>query len=292
MVTPGGRQVERHANFFVVDNVEASSEERAYTSMVYAGQSERVFAKFRNRQERIQVNLVDQGEDYVDLTPGVVEVQQDGFYTYYVDTPELTTTGCYLAVWNSRQTAISQSVTSVQQIRVPESKFWWLQPSIRMLLDKAQKKIGHVQSYSDSDLYEYMMRGADYINATNPITGWTLTNWPGAFGMTNFLLMASAWYGLQAQYLGEAETAFNFSGQTVTLDIDRTSYYADAMSRFKDYLDNDLQKTKRNMLRRVSVGALASRPLSFGLESLVARVQTTNGGKNQALPIFSRLGLL
>jgi hypothetical protein len=141
-------------------------------------------------------------------------------------------------------------------------------------------------------MYEYMTRGVEYVNSANPITSWSLLNFPQAFGFTNFLLMASAWWGLNAQYLSEGELAFQFGGQTVNLDVDRTAYYADAMGRLKDYLDNELSKTKSNALRRVSVGAIATRPYDFGLQSLVTRVQTVQGGSNQILPLFSRLGLL
>ena len=110
--------------------------------------------------------------------------------------------------------------------------------------------------------------------------------------MTTFLIAAAAWWGLQAQYLSEGELSFSFSGQTVTLDVDRTGIYESAMSRLKDYLDSELEKTKRNALRRVSVGAIATRPYDFGLTSLVTRVQTVNGGNSQVLPLFSRLGLV
>jgi hypothetical protein len=292
VVTNGGRQIERQANFIIIDNIEASPDERAYTNLTYVGNTERVLIKFKNAQEVVQVQLIDSANMQTNLTPAVQTVQSDGFYTYYVDTPPLTATGCYLAVWNCRQTAISPTTTMIQQIRVPDMIFWWIQPSLRMLIDKVQKKIGHVQAYSDSDLYEYLVRGAEYVNAVNPITNWTLVNWPSAYGMNNFLLMAAAWWGLNAQYLSEGELAFNFSGQTVTLDVDRTGYYESAMSRLKDYLDSQLQQTKRNMLRRVSVGAIATRPYDFGLQSLVTRVQTVNGGQNQILPLFSRLGLV
>jgi len=292
MVTPGGRQIERQSNFVVIDNIEASPDERAYTNLTYLNNSERAIIKFKHPQDQVQVVLVCQGGSELNLSPAVQVIQSDGLYSYYVDTPVLTTSGCYLVVWTTRQTPISPATTMVQQIRVPEMMYWWIQPSLRMLIDKVQKKIGHVQSYSDSDLYEYLLRGADFVNAVNPISGWTLVNWPTSFGMTNFLLMAAAWWGLNAQYLSEGELKFNFSGQTVTLDVDRTSVYADAMSRLKEYLDSQLQQTKRNMLRRVSVGAIATRPYDFGLQSLVTRVQTVNGGQNQVLPLFSRLGLL
>lgn len=292
MVVNGGRQIERQSNFLVIDNIEASTDERSYINLSFEGTPERAIVKFKAPQSELSCTLVPNNTStFTDLTPGIQTVNQDGFHAYYVDTPPLAV-GCYLVIWRSRQTPVSPQHTFVQQIRVPEPLFWWLQPDLRMFIDKIQKKIGHVQAYSDADLYSYMIRGTEYVNAVNPISGWTLTTWPTVYGMNNFLILASAWWGLNAQYLSEGELAFSFSGQTVTLDVDRTGYYADAMGRIKDYLDNQLQQTKRNMLRRTSTGSLATRPYDFGLTSLVARVQTVNGGSSQILPLMSRLGLL
>jgi len=210
MVTAGGRQVERQTNFMLIDNIEATPDERSYTNLTYKGNSERALIKFKNAQESVNVTLMDQSGAETDLSSTLQTIQSDGFYNYFVDTPVLDTPGCYIVVWNTRQTSVSPNATMIQQIRVPEMNFWFVQPSLRMLLDKIQKKIGHVQAYSDADLYEYILRGTEYINAVNPITGWTFNNWPSSYGMGNFLLMASAWWGLNAQYLSEAEASFNF----------------------------------------------------------------------------------
>lgn len=292
LITNGGRQLTRSSEFVVCDNVEASPDERQYFHLTFQGQTERLIIKFKNEQSDVHLTLIDPSNTETNLNPRIQVIKDGQFYTYYADTDGLTRTGCYLAVWTTRQTVVSPPHTFVQQIRVPELFFWWIQPDFRMLIDKIQKKIGHVQAYSDADLYGYLIRGVEILNQTNPITGWTLQNFPVQYGFTTFLLAAAAWWGLQAQYLSEGELSFNFSGQTVTLDVDRTGFYADAMGRLKDYLDNDLEKTKRNALRRVSVGALAARPYDFGLQSLVTRVQTVNGGSNQILPLFSRLGLV
>tara|TARA_Y100000310_G_scaffold339024_1_gene430409 strand:+ start:389 stop:1528 length:1140 start_codon:yes stop_codon:yes gene_type:complete len=291
MLTNGGRQVTRSANFVICDNIEATPDERQYFNLTFCGQSERSLIKFKDRQDSVKVSLMC-GSTVTDLSPTVQEVQQGQYYVYYVDTAPLTQTGSYMVVWNTRQTPLSPASTFIQQIRVPEMLFWQLQPDFRMLIDKLQKKIGHVQAYSDADLYGYLQRGVDIINQTNPITGWSLHSFPTQYGMTTFLIAAAAWWGLQAQYLSEGELSFSFSGQTVTLDVDRTGIYESAMSRLKDYLDSELEKTKRNALRRVSVGAIATRPYDFGLTSLVTRVQTVNGGNSQVLPLFSRLGLV
>lgn len=292
ILTNGGRQITRSSRFITIDNIEASSDERQYFNLTFSGQTERAIVKFKDPQESVQLTIMDPSNRSTVLTPRIQVIQQDQFHVYFADTDALTRTGCYLVIWTTRQTAVSPPHTFVQQIRVPELLFWLLQPDFRMLIDKIQKKIGHVQAYSDADLYGYMIRGVEILNQANPITNWSLTNFPSNFGFATFLIAAATWWGLQAQYLSEAELSFNFSGQTVTLDVDRTGFYADAMGRLKEYLDNELQRTKRNALRRQSVGAIATRPYDFGLQSLVARVQTVNGGQNQILPLFSRLGLL
>lgn len=291
LITNGNRQITRSAEFVVIDNIEATPDERQYYNLTFQGKSERAIIKFKDAQAEVGVTLYSPAGTTADLTPAIQTIQQGPFYLYYVDTGVLDRSGCYLVVWDTRQTVVSPSQTYVQQIRVPEFFFWQIQPDFRMLIDKIQKKVGHVQAYSDADLYGYLIRGVEILNSTNPITNWNLLNFPTQYGFTTYLIAAAAYWGLQAQYLSEGELAFSFSGQTVTLDVDRTGFYADAMGRLKDYLD-EFQTTKRNALRRQSVGALATRPYDFGLTSLVARVQTTNGGSSQILPLFSRLGLL
>ena len=292
MLTFGGRQVTRSAEFIICGNVEALAEERQYFNLTFMGQEERLFIKFKNKQEEVSLTFTN-GSQTLDYSGRINEVQQGQFYVYYADTDALDRSGCYMAVWKTRHTALSASNIFVQQVRVPEAVFWWMQPDFRMLIDKLQKKIGHVQAYSDADLYGYLLRGKDIINQTNPISTWSLGSFPGHYGMTTFLLAASAWWGLQAQYLSEGELSFNYSGQTVTLDVDRTSVYESAMSRLREYLDKELSTTKKNILRSTSIGAIATRPYDYGLTSLVTRVQSTSaGGSNSIMPLFSRLGLV
>jgi len=290
VLTIGNRQIEFNQSFDVIDHVEANPSERAYTQIVLEGQSERLLIRFRNKQEQIQLTL--RGSEIITFdSSDIHEVEQDGFYTYYADTDPLSY-GCFLVTWRALETPISQWQTYIQQVRVPEDIFWILQPDLRMFIDKIQKKDGHVQSYSDSDMYSYMKAGTDFINQADPISSWSLLNFPFAYGFLTYLVAASAWWGLQAQYISEGELAFNFSGQTVTLDVDRTGTYASAIERLYGYLTTEMPKTKRNMMRRMSPGALATRPYDFGLQSLVAKVQVIDGGANQILPLMSRLGLL
>ena len=291
MVTNIGSQIQLSQNFDVIDRIESDPSERSYIQLCLTENTERLIVKFREPQETVQLSLKGADTTPVNLTSRVVHVQQDGFHIYYADTDSLSY-GCFIATWRVRASSVSSWQNYIQQVRVPEDLFWILQPNLRMLIDKVQKKDGHVQSYSDADMYFYLQSGADVVNQFIPITGWQLYNFPLVYGMGTFLLAAASWVGLNAQFISEAELAMSYSGQTVTLDVDRTANYAAAADRLYGYLKEGLAKTKENMLRRTSVGAGASRSIDFGLSSLVAKVQTMNSGQSSVLPLMSRLGLV
>jgi hypothetical protein len=288
-LTPGGRQVDKTSTFSIIDNVVASSEERAYTNLTQNNTSERLFLKLSSEPSEISVSLMDISgvtETYIPT-----KIIMDGYNTYYADTSELGV-GKYIATWKIRETPISPAQSFVQQIRVPENHFWFFQPSLRMLIDKAQKKEGHVQAYSDSDMYEYFLRGLDIINSVTPLTSWAFGSIPAIGGFDTFLIAASAWWALQAQFISEGELKFDFTGQTISLNVDRTATYNDAIAKLGDYIKTELPKTKKSWLRRGNVGHLATRPYDYGLTSLVVPVSRGLGGSSQILPLLSRIGLI
>ena len=289
MVTTGNRSLELASNFEVIDAIETDPLERAYTQICMAEASERLLIKFRRPQESI--SLTFRGGVSLDYTSRIQHVQQDGFHVYFVDTDPLSY-GAFLGIWRARESMISPYTHYVQNVRVPEDMFWTQSVDLRMMIDKVQKRAGSVSAYSDSDLYYYLTSGVQYINTVNPITNWSLLYYPPYYGMPMYLTAAAAWIGLQAQYLAESEQAFSYSGQVVTLDVDRTAYYDTAITRLREFLTTELGRTKSNMVRRTNAGALATRPYDYGLSNLVVRVQSDVSGQNAILPLMSRLGLL
>lgn len=293
MVTSGGRQAQLGQNFAVIDSFELTPTDRAYTTLVMLGQSERLVVKFRQPQSDVSLILVDQGGEVANLTGSINYTVLDGWHIYYVDTPIWTTVGHYTAMWTTRASLVSPTQTLVTAIRVPEPAFWFLQPSLRMLIDKVQKKSGHVQSYSDSDMYEYMLRGVDVINATGPvITSWTLNTIYGMSPLQAYLVAAAAWWGLQAQYISEGDLAFAFSGQTVTLDVDRTGYYDSALSKLNDFIQQSLPTTKKGLLRQSHVGVVGTRPYSFRHGPFLGKLASGRSGGGDNLFPLGKLGLL
>jgi hypothetical protein len=286
MVTVNGQQIQMSQNFDVVDRIEADPTERAYLQLCLAESTERLLVKFREPQETIQLFLKGADPTQIDMSNRIVHVQQEGFHIYYADTDALSY-GCFIATWRTRASLISPWQNYIQQVRVPEDIFWIMQPGLRMLIDKVQKKDGHVQSYSDSDMYFYLQAGADYINQVVPISNWNLIMFPLSYGMGNYLLAAAAWWGLNAQYISEVELAMQYTGQTISLEVDRSAGYEAAMNRLQSYLLPGVSTLKENLLRRSSCGALATRSMDFGLSSLVVKMQQVQGGgMYNALPLL------
>lgn len=290
----GGRVVNKELQFDVTDVTDITDTERAFSYLTMLGTSERLFLRFRVPQEEIVCTVTAPDGSQI-LTPATSmnRVDDRGEFVYYFDTPALTKTGDYIVVWQSRQTRISSAVTSVQMLRVPENCFYYLAPALRMLIDKAQKRTGLVQAYSDPDIYEYLKKGVDILNGYNPISSWTISTIPFTAGFETFLTYAAGIYALQAQILGETDiNKFSFSGQTATLDVDRTPGYESILQRMQDQLDKNVEKAKIGLMRQRSMSYNANRPYDLSINSLIIPLQFRVGHALNGLPLLTTIGLI
>jgi hypothetical protein len=192
-----------------------------------------------------------------------VEVQDDTGFTYYTDSPALTTAGSYSALWTVRDTVLSQVDYEHQAVQVMTTTTAHLMNSLRMLIDKLQKKLGLVFAYSNEDIYEYLQEGMKLINSYWPPSNFSVTTAPPN-SIEAFIVLAGAWWGLTAQRILYAETNLSFSGQSVTLDYNPGADIDSIISTFKETLDNSVSKVKQQLLRQASgVGSIATRPYRY-----------------------------
>lgn len=189
-----------------------------------------------------------------------VKNTETGGYVYYYNIPPTTLTENtqYIATWDITETAASVANTVIQKIQVVYFPVLIKISQLRMLIDKVQKQTGRVQAYEDADIIAYLTEGLKLVNSIFPITSYTETNVPSSLDF--YWTIAAAWYGLNAQYLLEADVAFNFSGQTVTLDADRTGYLDTQLARLWDLLSTQLPKLKMKLVRARSLGTVSVRP--------------------------------
>lgn len=127
---------------------------------------------------------------------------------------------------------------------------------LRRTIDKARSEHPNpVLRYTDVDLVAYIMQGLSLINGLKPnITNWDFNTLPAALHLG--LVQAAAYCALSAQYLAEGQAAFDFSGQAISLNVDRTQYIDAALGRIMDFINDKIPATKKMLLRSSSMGIL------------------------------------
>lgn len=164
--------------------------------------------------------------------------------------------------------------------------------SLRMLIDKFQKRLGTAQAYEDSDLNEYLVQGQNLINAAFPTTYFPYGFMPNVLG--THLILQSAWYGLNAQGLLSGDLGINFSGASATFDYDNSSVISETIGRWQDYLTTSLPAVKTALVRRgSSVGTVAGRGTRMGQPAFTYKVASYNSNQMSGVVAdLNRLGLI
>ena len=123
---------------------------------------------------------------------------------------------------------------------------------MRMYLDHVQKNQDTYAGYQDSELLFHLYRGVEILNSVGLITQWTLQTWKSTSylqGGTFWLLMAACYSALRSHYLAEVDLKFDYSGQPVSLSVDRSSDLDSFASSIKDLLDNEFKSTKNQIVK-------------------------------------------
>lgn len=102
--------------------------------------------------------------------------------------------------------------------------------------------------YTDGDLLSYLERGLHMFNTIGFPTAFTGTNMQGP--LFDAWLMCSTYYALCAQLLAESQLAFNYGGQGVTLDMDRSQGLEAALGRIESKLNDYVMPLKKHLSRQ------------------------------------------
>ncbi len=134
-----------------------------------------------------------------------------------------------------------------QSVLVCPIKFMPILTKVRFIVDRILKSIDQPQTYLESDLLASIFGGIDIVNMVAPVTDWTVISLPTI--IQPFLQIAAGIYLLNSQYMLESDLAFAYSGNTVSLDYDRTGAIESQISRLQEMLNENLMKAKKTVLR-------------------------------------------
>jgi hypothetical protein len=98
--------------------------------------------------------------------------------------------------------------------------------------------------FDTATIVSWLRRGRDYFNGAGGV--FTLFDMTDATGPIRELwLRCSELSMLRAQSLAEGEKAFNFQGQAISLDVDKTQYYDKLADALESQLNNDIAPLKK-----------------------------------------------
>lgn len=103
-------------------------------------------------------------------------------------------------------------------------------------------------TFTTRDVLEYLRVGRDQFNATSNPTNITMKNAQGAYRW--FWVMYSSAAACRAQYLAEGMKAFDYGGQEVTLNIDRTPYWDAMAQNLEQQATDQIKQFKINLYKR------------------------------------------
>jgi hypothetical protein len=308
MVTNANRQVNLVEEFDIRDVAVTQSLNRELKYLVMAGRPFRPTYRTPVLPFKTEMSLFVRGNDQnplicelLDFTAplsggqptGNLKYAKDGdSYVLYFDVPAGTTQAntAYMILWTVQETEFSIPQTHFDITTSISVNVLPLMTSLRMLIDKFQKRLGRLQSYEDSDLLEYLAQGARTVNLSYPTTGYPLESMPD--GLQSLVLLAAGWWGLKAQALLEADLSFNFSGQSVTLSVDRAGAIDSAASSMMEMFNGQIGPAKMAYVRNErGMGTVAGRAYSYRrMHNYVFRISSI--GSDNLLQTLTKIGLL
>ena len=305
MVDASLRQFETSFEFDVVEAAVPAQSPMLQQFLTFVGQPLRISFTNTVRPDYLRVVVIPRGADSSPLhvanftfpVPAVPsandlrEITKDNTFVYYTDVPSFPAVGSYSALWTVRDFPNSEQDIEHQAIQVINSTLMHQIKSLRMLIDKLQKKLGLVYAYTNEDMLEYINQGAALVNSYWPPTNFTPLNMPAA--LEAFTVLAGAWWGLTGQRILYSETNLDFSGQTVTLGYNPGAELDSIIGSLKETLDSQLKGAKRNIVRSASnVAFISTRPQNYR-SGFLFKVGGFNGGSttNNILQTLIAYGL-
>lgn len=185
----------------------------------------------------------------------------DGYYcSAYIDT-SISQNGLpvfetllesYIVIWKYWNDARPNSVyRQTGRMFLVNASILSATDDLRSLINRSHATIAHEQDilFTVPVLLAFLRTGRDAFNgAYGVLTQFDMTD--ATSGIRQFWIWYSAIEALRSQYLAEGEKVFNFSGQAISLDVDRTSYYDQLASTIQSRMDNECKMFKQNLIKK------------------------------------------
>lgn len=132
-------------------------------------------------------------------------------------------------------------------------KYWSITPQISLAATMVEEFLNKSRienvipelRYTDGDLIGYLERGLYLFNMTGQVTQFNGLNMQGV--LLDGWVTCSCYYALAAQLLAEGSLAFDFSGQGISLNVDRTPALEGALGRIESKISDTIVPLKKHL---------------------------------------------
>ncbi len=180
-------------------------------------------------------------------------------------------------------------------------KYWCITPQIALAMSHLEDFLNKSRientipelEYTAGDVLGYLERGLNLFNTVAVQTSFNGLNMQGPL-MDNWLICASYW-ALGAQLLAEGSLAFDFSGQGVSLNVDRTPQLDSALGRIEARIQDTVVPFKKLLGQQGIISGDGSagkgnlrNPYNSGTLSLINAATTRINGWSNYIGLRSR----
>lgn len=158
----------------------------------------------------------------------------------------------FTMIWRYSQSQFPSMVYSEQ------ADFWVINATISQAVADVKSMVNKARTtlYGTPDLLfpaptilTWLRRGMDMFNGFKGyFTNFSMLNAKGS--IREYWLMCTELMALRSQYLAEGEKAFDFQGQAISLNVDRTAYLDAAANQIQQRLADELPNFKTQLINK------------------------------------------
>lgn len=298
----GGNNHTYSQDFRVLEKqAERAAVEKRHGYIVLQGKNAVIQNRRLSQPNSISVEVAIPGQDPIQTDRQVLalapEELQDGEAYYYRDTiaaAGLPVDTTYTVIWEITETPVSLPVYETELLQVLSRTWVPYMHALDVVINHIRARATDLQKPTEYHKFNALKEGLKIVNGWHPNTvSYTMDSFPHS-QLGHFIILAAQFWWLNSLYQAEGLLAFNFSGQTVSLDYDHTGWIEASIQRAMDFLNNNLSKQKKAVQRRaMPTGIVAVRPSRYGnyRDHAIYKIGSNNAPGN-VLDILVRFGLI
>lgn len=161
----------------------------------------------------------------------------------------------YSLIWSAKNQSNPYTERQTGRLFMVNPSVLMATDDMRLLINRSRTTVAHAEDilFTVPLLLAYLRRGRDAFNGSYGVpVNFSMLDARGP--IREYWLRFSEIMALRGQYLAEGEKVFNFSGQAIQLDVDRTQYYDSLAGNLQQLMDNECRNFKTMLVKRGIMG--------------------------------------